>query len=87
MHHFLHDFLSENKIRQGPVGQSQFPCPFPHTASYTQTSSLSVNTPLLLMGTLVEDEADGRGGSIPGSLEYLILEPPFISAVVPLSQV
>lgn len=39
------------------------------------------------MGTLVEDEGDGSGGSIPSSLEYLILEPPLISAVVPLSQV
>lgn len=46
-----------------------------------------MDTPLFLMGTLVKDEADGCGGSIPGSLEYLILEPPLLSAVVPLSQV
>lgn len=39
------------------------------------------------MGSLVEDEGDGCGGSIPGSLEYLILQTPLISAVVPLSQV
>lgn len=39
------------------------------------------------MGTLVEDERDGSRGSIPGSLEYLILEPPLISVMIPLSQV
>ena len=57
-----------------------------HTATH-QTSWLKVEAPLLLMGTLVEDKGDGSGGSIPSSLEYLILEPPLISAVVPLSQV
>lgn len=80
-------FLSENKIQQCPIGQGvPFPHLFPLTATH-QTSWLKVEAPLLLMGTLVEDKGDGSGGSIPSSLEYLILEPPLISAVVPLSQV
>ena len=87
MQPFLMIFLSENKIQQCPMGRgAPFPQLLPLTATH-QTSWLSVEAPLLLMGMLVEDEGDGSGSSIPGSLEYLILEPPLISAMVPLSQV
>lgn len=69
-------------MRQG----APFPCLLPLTA-IPRPTGLSVDAPLLFMRTLVEDECDGSGGSIPGSLEYLILEPPLISVMVPLSQV
>lgn len=86
-HAALLDFSLREQNSGGPYGAGS---PFslsPSSSSYTQTSWLSVEAPLLLMGTLVEDEGDGSGGSIPCSLEYLIFETPLISAVVPLSQV
>lgn len=79
-------FLSENKIQPCPMGQGP-PLPSPSSNSHTQSPWLLAEAPLLLVGTLVKDEGDGSGGSVPGSLEYLIREPPLISAVVPLSQV
>lgn len=70
-----------------PYGAGSPLSPTSSSNSYTPDQLLSVEALLLLMGMLVEDEGDGSGSSIPGSLEYLILEPPLISAMVPLSQV
>lgn len=86
MQPFLMILLPENKIQQGPM-EKEAPFPVFPLNSYTQTNWVSAEAPLLLMGTLVEDEGDGSGGRIPGSLKYLIPEPPLISTMVPLSQV
>lgn len=87
MQPFLMIFSPREQNSAGTYGAGS-PCALsPSSNSYTQTSWLSADAPLLLMGTLVEDEGDGSGGSIPGSLQYLIPEPPLISAMVPLSQV
>lgn len=80
-------FVPENKFSRVLWGKEPlFPCLLPLTATPRPTG-LSAEAPLLLMRALVEDERDGRGGSIPSSLEYLILEPPLIGVMVPLSQV
>lgn len=88
-HHaaLLDDFCPREQNSVGSYGARSPLSLSPSSNSYTQTSWLSVETPLLLMRLLVEDERDGCGGSIPGGLEYLILKPPFISVMVPLSQV